>query len=51
MAISPALDRIIGRGKTGRAMEFFRKHHKVVIWLMILSFLVTLIPSLFFLLK
>ena len=26
-------------------MEFFRRNYKAVIWIMILSFLVTLIPS------
>jgi hypothetical protein len=30
-------------------MDFFRKHYKAIIWLMIFSFLLTLIPSIFFL--
>ena len=29
-------------------LDFFRRHHKAVIWVMILSFLLTLIPSVFF---
>jgi hypothetical protein len=30
---------------------FIRKHYKVVIWLMIASFLLTLIPSVVFMLR
>jgi hypothetical protein len=29
-------------------LDFFRRHYKVVIWLMILSFFLTLVPSVFF---
>lgn len=29
-------------------MEFFRKHHRMVIWFMIVTFLLTLIPSVIF---
>jgi hypothetical protein len=29
-------------------IEFFRRHYKVIIWIMIASFLVTLIPSVIF---
>ena len=30
-------------------LEFFRKNYKVVIWLMIATFILTLVPSVFFL--
>jgi hypothetical protein len=31
--------------------EFVRRHYKAVIWLMIISFFLTLIPSVIFLVK
>jgi hypothetical protein len=30
-------------------MDFFRKNYKLVIWLMIATFILTLVPSVFFL--
>jgi|GEM_PF-2991369 len=32
-------------------MDFFRRHYKAIIWVMILSFLLTLVPSVFFLMR
>ncbi len=31
--------------------DFFRRHYKAIIWLMIFSFLLTLVPSFFVLLR